>query len=170
MRRSLLLYLFILAVLMNIFTYAYFSRKNAAEQPKTAGDATEIQKLKDSIDVMYNKWVDADYFSLERDQNAQDYIVNNNLDKIVPYDQFTTVVTEQLMSYNDKPEGNPYIGQQQLGERKFIVNKAKLLNHRWLIADYSDGTFWGVALIKYFINEDKTVSFENMESFLYTKQ
>ena len=63
MKKSLLLYLFIVAVLMNIFTYAYFSRKSAAEATPGA-EVGDTQKLKDSLDVMYNQLVDANYFSL----------------------------------------------------------------------------------------------------------
>jgi len=169
MKKSLLLYLFILAVLMNIFTYAYFSRKNAAENKPVTEEKGEVQQLKDSIDVMYNQIVDANYFSLENDQNAQNYIVNNNLDKIIPYDQFSKTITDQLMAYNDKPDGNPYTGQTKMTDKKFIINKAKVLNHRWIVADYSDGQFWGEALIKYFVNPDKTVSFEVIETLIYQK-
>lgn len=166
MRRSLLLYLFILAVLMNIFTYVYFSKQAAAEG-LTSGSTNK--RLKDSLALVKNQLYDANYFALENDQNAQNYIIDNNLDKIIPYDQFSTKVIEQLMNYNDKPEGNPYTGQTQLGAQKFIINKAKLLNHRWIVADYSDGEYWGEVLVKYFINPDKTVSFEVVESFLYQK-
>jgi hypothetical protein len=45
----------------------------------------------------------------------------------------------------------------------------KILNHRWIIADFSDGEYWGEALIKYFINEDETVSFETFQSLIYQK-
>jgi len=170
MKKSLLLYLFILAVLMNIFTYAYFTRKSAAET-KTSGEETgEVQKLKDSINVLHNNIADADYFSLENDQNAQNYIVNNDLDKIIPYDGYSAAVLEQLMAHNDKPEGNPYTGQVKISDNKFIINKAKVLNHRWIVADFSDGKYWGEALIKYFVNQDKTISFENIESLIYTSK
>jgi hypothetical protein len=170
MRKSLLLYLFILAVLMNIFTYAYFSRKSTSESKPVGTETGEMQKLKDSINVMYNNSVDDKYFSLETNQNAQNYIVNNDLDKIIPYDQFATEVMNQLMAYNDKPEGNPFTGQPKVSENRFIINKAKILNHRWIVADFSDGTYWGEALIKYFINPDKTVTFENIESFVYQQK
>ena len=56
-----------------------------------------------------------------------------------------------------------------MGEQKFIINKVKILNHRWIIADFSDGEYWGEVLIKYFVNEDETISFETFESLLYQK-
>jgi hypothetical protein len=37
-------------------------------------------------------------------------------------------------------KGNPYVGQDQ-GANKFIINKVKVLNHRWIIADFSDGEY-----------------------------
>jgi hypothetical protein len=166
MKKSLLLYLFIIAVLMNIFTYMYFSKKSASDD----GKYVEVnKKLKDSLNVLSNQISDASYFSFEFNQKAQDYIVANELDKVVPYEQIVPYVTQKLMDNNDNPDGNPYSGQQRLGTNKFIINKAKVLNHRWIIADYSDGEYWGEVLIKYFINPDKSVSFEVMQSLIYQK-
>jgi len=54
-----------------------------------------------------------------------------------------------------------------MGEQKYIINKVKLLNHRWIIANYSNGKLWGEVVLKYFINDDQTVSFEIMNSYLY---
>jgi hypothetical protein len=170
MKKSLLLYLFILAVLMNIFTYAYFSRKAAAGSTSPTAQSGDVQKLKDSINVMYNNSIDANYFSLESNQNAQNYIVNNDIDKIIPYDQFATEIMNQLMANNDNPEGNPYTGQPKVSDNRFIINKAKILNHRWIVADFSDGQHWGEALIKYFVNPDKTIAFENIETFVYQQK
>jgi hypothetical protein len=74
------------------------------------------------------------------------------------------------MDFNDNPNGNPYTGQEKLGANKFIINKIKVLNHRWIIADYSDGEYWGEVLLKYFVNEDKSISFEVNQSLVYQKQ
>jgi hypothetical protein len=46
------------------------------------------------------------------------------------------------MDLNANPKGNPYVGQDQIGANKFIINKVKVLNHRWIIADFSDGEYW----------------------------
>ncbi|RZJ28946.1 MAG: hypothetical protein EOO48_08720 [Flavobacterium sp.] len=166
MKKSLLLYLFILAVLMNIFTYMYFSKKTTFDDTKYV---TANKKLKDSLDVLSNKLSDANYFDFNYNQNAQDYVVNNELDKIVPYEKIVPFVTQKLMDLNEDPNGNPYTGQTKISDKKFIINKAKILNHRWIIADYSDGTYWGEVLLKYFINPDKTVSFEVVQSLIYQK-
>lgn len=166
MKKSLFLYLFILAVLMNVFTYAYFSKEAAFE--KTYGEKLN-KKLTDSIASVTAKLDDANYFALENNQNAQNYFENNTTGKYIPYEKLIPYVKEKLMDLNDDPKGNPYIGQDKIGAQKFIINKVKVLNHRWIIADYSDGEYWGEVLLKYFINEDESVSFETIQSILYQK-
>lgn len=164
MKKSLFLYLFILSVLINIFTYMYYSKKNLFEEARFTVTSA---KLKDSLTSIAAKYDDANYFSLENNQNAQDYFANGDAEKMISYEKLIPLVKEKLMDLNDNPKGNPYTGQEQMGAQKFIINKAKVLNHRWIIADYSDGKYWGEVLLKYFINEDKTVTFEIIQSVIY---
>lgn len=166
MKKSLFLYLFIIAVVMNIFTYMYFSKRTNYEETHSAA---AITKYKDSLNVMGNKLADADYFSLENNQNAQTYFDNSDLRTYPSYRDLAETVKAKLIALNDDPKGNPYVGQEQIGGQKFIINKAKVLNHRWIIADYSDGSYWGEVLLKYFINADDTVSFEIIQSVIYQK-
>ncbi|HMI06304.1 MAG TPA: hypothetical protein VK528_02060 [Flavobacterium sp.] len=160
MKKSLFLYLFILAALMNVFTYMYFSKEAAFEKDQ---HEKLTKKFTDSINAIHEKSGDANYFSLETNDKAQDYFTNTTYDKVIP------LVTEKLMDLNNNPKGNPYTGQDQIGAQKFIFNKIKILNHRWIIADYSDGEYWGEALLKYFLNDDGTVSYETIQSVLYQK-
>ena len=166
MKKSLLLYLFILTLLLNVFTFMYFSKELTFEKEKSA--KTEA-KLKKDIEVANAKQVDANYFSLEKNENAQNYFNPDNAEKTIQIEKLIPFVTEKLMDLNANPKGNPYVGQDQIGANKFIINKVKVLNHRWIIADFSDGKYWGEVLIKYFINDDETVSFETFQSLLYQK-
>lgn len=166
MKKSLLLYLFILSILMTIFTYMFLSKEVTFEQERYKKVTT---KLKDSLNSVTAKLADANYFSLERNENAQNYFESGSSEKIVQYEKLIPYVTEKLMNYNDNPKGNPYVGQDQIGANKFIINKVKILNHRWIIADYSDGEIWGEVLLKYFVNEDESISFEVNQSLLYQK-
>lgn len=161
MKKSLFLYLFIIATLMALFTFMFYSKQVKFEQQRFEAFQT---KMADSINSMQVRLQDSDYFSIESNTNAQDYLYPNDYAKI------STKVNETLMDFNDNPQGNPYTGYDQLGEQKFIINKIKVLNHRWVVADFSDGSLWGDALIQYFIEEDGTITFKVMQSFLYPKQ
>jgi len=166
MKKSLLLYLFIIILLLNIFTFMYFSKELAFEKDKT----TKIEaKLKKELEAVTTKQSDANYFSLEKNENAQNYFNPDNATKTIQVEKLIPFVTEKLMDLNANPKGNPYIGQDQIGANKFIINKVRILNHRWIIADFSDGEYWGEVLIKYFVNDDETVSFETFQTLLYQK-
>jgi hypothetical protein len=166
MKKSLLLYALILSLVFNVYTYMYLSKEVTFEQDKCKKSTV---KLKDSLQAVTNKLSDASYFSLERNENAQNYFESAKSDKIRNYITLVPYVTAQLLDLNANPKGNPYTGQDQLGANKFIINKVKVLNHRWIIADYSDGEYWGEVLLKYFINEDESVSFEVNQSIIYQK-
>jgi hypothetical protein len=165
MKKSLFLYLFIISALINVFTFTFYSNQEKMLTKQLSGTT---KKYKDSLALLTNQLDDANYFSFERNSNAQDYFAVTAPISI-PSEKLSTFVIEQLMAYNEKPEGNTYTGQTQLSEKKFIINKAKVLNHRWIIADYSDGTYWGEVFLKYFVNPDQTVSFEVMSSILHQK-
>lgn len=167
MRKSLFLYLFIIAVLMNIFTYKYFTSKESSEQKSVtvANDDPNSKVLSDSITHLYDKLNDANTFSLENNDRAQNYLYESNKINDVP--AFTEKVKQALLSYNDSPEGNKYTDQVKMGDQKFIISSVKLLNHRWVIANYSNGQLWGEVLLKYFVEENGSISFEIMNSYLY---
>jgi hypothetical protein len=166
MKNSLLLYGFILAVLFNIYTYMFLSKEVKFEQDKSAKIAN---KLRDSIKTVALKLDDANYFSLAKNENAQNYFEASNPNKTILIDQLIPVVIEKLLDFNDDPKGNPYTGQDRIGANKFVINKVRILNHRWIIADFSDGEYWGEVLIKYFVNTDDTIAFEVNQSILYQK-
>lgn len=166
MKNSFLLYLTILAVLSTLFTYMFLSNQVNFEQKRYE---KTTKKLRDSLTLVTNQLADADYFSLNKNENAQNYLESSFPDKTIQYEKLIPVVTEKLLDFNSNPKGNPYTGQDQIGANKFVINKVKILNHRWIIADYSDGERWGEVLLKYFTNEDDSISFEVNQSFIYQK-
>jgi hypothetical protein len=151
-------------MLLNVFTYMYFSKELTFEKSKSAN--AEV-KLKKDLQLVNTKLTDANYFSLENNENAQNYFNPENATKTIQVEKLIPIVTEKLMDFNANPKGNPYVAQDKIGANKFIINKVKILNHRWIIADFSDGEYWGEVLIKYFVNDDETVSFETFQSLLY---
>lgn len=158
MKKSLYLYLFIIAALMNLFTYVWFKRQLAFEESRYTKYQT---KMKDSLLVSYNNMVDASYFSLAYNDNAKEYLENYDTAQLIPQ------ITDKIMDLNNSPNGNTLLPYGQLNDKKFIINKVKILNHRWIIADFSDGKMWGEILLKYFIEADGSFTFERIDSILY---
>jgi hypothetical protein len=44
---------------------------------------------------------------------------------MIKYEKLIPYVTEKLLDFNSNPKGNPYVGQDQIGANKFIINKVK---------------------------------------------
>ena len=160
--KNTFLYLFILAVLFNVYQYVNSNKILDAKENEVTKIKERLTVARDSINnAMYN-----DYFDIEKDQDAQDYFYNKNLD----YEKVMEKVNEDLVSMNTQPKGNSLIPYEPMDGKNFVVNKAKILNHRWIIAEFSNGDFWGQILVKYFHNDDKPTDFETIETILYEKQ
>ncbi len=160
MKNSFLLYALILSVIMNVFMYMYFGKQTEFEKSLHA-------KTKTKLDASEQKIATANYFSLAYNENAQNYFDSGA--KPLDYQKLIPIVTEKLMSFNDDPKGNKYVDQDKISEQKFIINKAQLLNHRWIIADFNDGKYWGEVLLKYFVDDNENLEFETVTTFLYQK-
>lgn len=161
-----MLYVLILVVLTNVFTYMFLSSQVKFEQKNYD---TLTAKFTDTVNKLNAKSMDANYFSLEYNDKAQDYFENKTTGKFIPYEKLIPYVTDKLLDYNGNPNGNPYTGYEKMNDRKFIINKVKILNHRWIIADFNNGEMWGEVILKYFINENETVDFEVAETVIYPK-
>ncbi|WP_333696477.1 hypothetical protein [Flavobacterium sp.] len=161
MKKSIFLYLFILTFLMLLFTFMYFNKKVTFQEQRFENFKTQMN---DSINVLNSKWMDAGHFSLPMNDNAQNYLENYSISKLIPH------IENKILELNENPEGNPLTGYEKIDSKKFLINKIQVLNHRWIIADYSNGDLWGEVLIKYFIEEDENITFEIIQTVLYPKQ
>lgn len=160
--KNTFMYLFIFSLLINVFLYV---NSNKILKAKDA----EVVMLKENMkaaNVSIDSLKASDYFSIETDQDAQDYFYNKNLD----YPKVMAKVNEDLVSLNTNKEGNKLVPYEAIEGKPFLINKAKMLNHRWIIAEYSNSNMWGQVLIKYFYNEDKPTDFETVETIMYEKQ
>tara|TARA_B100000767_G_C19738743_1_gene525134 strand:- start:441 stop:851 length:411 start_codon:yes stop_codon:yes gene_type:complete len=120
----------------------------------------QLNLLKDSLKLEKRRFFENIYFSLDTNKEALgyfsdfDFLINSALIKEAVYDT-------NLLSGD-----NSLVPYAEMGG-KFLINKIKVLNHKWLIADFSDGTYWGELFIKYQIAEDATINFDVIEHFLY---
>ncbi len=157
-----ILYLFIAALLFNVWQYGFWASDRKNDQKKFDIVNKQYKKAKDSIVALNESLNEANYFTLETNQNAIDYLEEYDLNILLPY------IKEQINTLNDQPKGNPLVPLDPIDGNKFVINKIKFVNHRWIIGDFSNGEIWGEVIIKYFINQDKTVSFETAESVIYS--
>lgn len=160
------MYLFIFAVLLVLFQYV--NSKNVLDKYET--DIRSIKEenanLKDSILVLEDKMLDLSYFSLDRNEDALSYFENKgfNVSELIPF------IKDELYTLNEHKGEHPLIPYASSEGRKLMINNIKLLNHKWIITDFSDGEFWGELFLTYEITDQKELKFRLSESFLYPLQ
>ena len=77
-----------------------------------------------------------------------------------------TQVESAVYDLNVKKGNNPLIPYAGMYGR-FFFNKVKVLNHKWLVADFSDGTHWGEVLVDYTVTAEDTITFNTIAHLLY---
>jgi len=102
------------------------------------------------------------YFSLENNDDALAYYDHLNLETPTRY------IEDKLLETNETKGDNPLIPYEGM-QGDFKINKIKVMNHRWIVADFSDGQFWGDLVIKYELKDDLGVDFTLLDHLLYTR-
>ena len=160
MMNKIILYLFVFTSLLLIFQFVN-SKKILDDQTKRLVSLKAENKFNEAallkLEAQLEKVND---FSLEGNEYAMDYFKNINIDNI------TNRIRDQLYQKNLLGVEDDLIPYAKM-DRIFLINKVKVLNHKWLIANFSDGTLWGELLIFFKINKSGEISFELIEHFLY---
>ena len=160
--KNVILYALVFSLLFNVFQFVNSTKI-------LDGKETEVQKIKAHLKSSRDSVMQlssANYFALESDEDAQEYFFSNNLD----YQKVATKVKEDLIVLNENKNGNRLVPYEPIDGKPFIVNTSKILNHRWLVAEFSNGDLWGQILVKYFVSADKSTDFETVETVLYERQ
>tara|TARA_R110002050_G_scaffold296426_1_gene456385 strand:+ start:33252 stop:33752 length:501 start_codon:yes stop_codon:yes gene_type:complete len=163
MKQKILTYALVFSILLVLFQYVNAKRVFEDMGRKLQGYKALSEKFKDSVVVLQNDIANTSYFSLENNEDAISYFENEgyNVSELIP------IIKDELYELNTVKGEHPLIPYVSSEGRKMLINTVKLLNHKWVIANFSDGEFWGEVLLRYYINEDKTIDFELSESFLY---
>ncbi|WP_396161356.1 hydrolase [Flavobacterium sp.] len=160
--KNVILYALIFSLLFNVFQYINSTKILEAKDKEVVKVKDRLKISRDSVATLAN----ANYFALESDQDAQEYFYSNGLD----YQKIAIKVKEDLITLNENKNGNKLVPYEPIDGKPFLINTSKVLNHRWIIAEFSSGEFWGQILIKYFVSEGKPTEFETVETVLYEKQ
>ena len=144
------------------------SCKNNTEEKKISekeNTTISVERLQDSIQKLSDDLAEERYFDISFNEDARYFFHENGIDDPKEF------VLQQLMATNiTKDENHPLISYRPRRNAKFQINKIKLLNHRWVICDFSDGLDWGELLLKMTLNDNKTLSFEVLDQTLYVSE
>jgi len=156
------MYLFFFAALFVIFQY--MNQKSIFENQEEAITSltNSLKERNDSIAGLTDRVADLNYFTLQGNENAMSYIENNGLEA----SEVEALITDAIYEKNTIKTGNPLVPYDGM-EGIMRVNKVRFLNHKWILADFSDGTYWGELLIEYYFNEKNELELVPLGSLLY---
>jgi len=162
MKNKIFMYLFFFAALFVIFQYMN-QKKIFEDQESTISTLSDsVKERNDSIVGLTDRISDLNYFTLQGNENAMTYLENNGMEA----SEVEALITDAIYEKNTVKTGNPLVPYDGM-EGTMRVNKVRFLNHKWILADFSDGTYWGELLIEYYFNEKQELELISLGSLLY---
>ena len=123
---------------------------------------TKVDALKDSLQQAELRVLEMQYFSLENNDDAMAYYDHLDLENPTRY------ISDKLLETNESKGDNPLVPYEGM-QNDFKINKIKVLNHKWILADFSDGKYWGEILIRYELKDNLGIDFTLIDHLLYTR-
>jgi hypothetical protein len=162
MKSRIFIYLFIFAALLSLYLFVSSNTMIEDKDLKIQNLESEVNSLQDSVQNLQLQVFDMQYFSLQNNDDALSYYDHLGLEDPSRY------ISDKLLETNEQKGNNPLVPYEGM-ENDFKINKIKILNHQWIIADFSDGKYWGELLLKYELKDDMGVDFTMMDHLLYTR-
>ena len=166
MKARIFMYLFIFSALLIIFQYV--NSKNIIDKYekdiKKFKAKTETQKQ--TITELEDQNFDLNYFNIDRNDNALDYFIAQGYDT----DKLITAISEGLYDMNIyEGEEHPIVPFVSMTDSKLLINKIRIVNHRWILANFTDGQHWGEIFVTYEIDDNNQLKYKLVEYFMYPK-
>ncbi len=160
------MYLFIFSVLLIVFQYV--NSKNIIDKYEE-----DIVKIKDkvvekdkAIKALEEQNFELSYFNIDRNEDALTYFEALGYDT----EQLIPAIIDGLYNMNDyEGEDHPIVPYVSMTDSKLVINKVRVMNHKWIVANFTDGEFWGEIFVTYSIDENNDLKYKLVEYFLYPK-
>ena len=161
------MYLFLFSVLLIIFQYV--NSKNIIDKYENdikvfKGKILENEQL---VENLQNENFELGQFSIVGNEEALTYFEDRGYDteKLIP------TIIDGLYSMNDyKGEDHPIVPYVSMTESKMLINNIRILNHKWILADFSDTENFGEIFVTYEIDDNNQLKYKLVEYFMYPIQ
>ncbi len=160
------MYLFIFSALLIIFQYV--NSKNIIDKYEKDINSfkSKIETQEKAIADLEEQNFELNYFNIDRNDNALDYFIAQGYDA----DELIKAISEGLYNMNDyEGEDHPIVPYVSMTESKLVINKIRIVNHRWILANFTDGEHWGEIFVTYDIDENNNLKYKLTEYFIYPK-
>lgn len=164
MKSRIFMYLFIFSLLLILFQFVN-SKSIIEDYDKKLTKLEEREEVyKDSVTSLKDDNFELMRFSLEFNDDAMSYFEDQGykISELVPF------IKDELYKLNVyEGDDHPLVPYASMTGNKMMVNSLRMLNHKWIIADFSDGKYWGEMLVTYEITDKQELKFKLLDYLLY---
>jgi len=164
MKGKVFMYLFLFTLLLVLFMFVNSKGIIESYDKKLIKAENRVEAYKDSIAVLSDENLELLYFNLENNDDALSYFEKFGYDtsELIP------IIKDALISKNVyEGDDHPIIPYASMTENKIMINKIRLLNHKWILTDFTDGKYWGELLINYTVNDLNDINFKLVDYLMY---
>lgn len=159
------MYLFIFTALIAL--YQFKSASNYVENTQVAlakyqETEEEYSKISSQIKLLEAQLEMAQLFDITYNQEGQVALESQYKG---PQD-VSDFISDALIQTNVNKELQHALIPFKSENAKYVFNTVKVLNQKWLIANFTNGTVWGEAILQFSINNG-VVNFLTEDAFLY---
>ncbi|WP_439151111.1 hydrolase [Winogradskyella sp.] len=166
MKSKIFMYLFIFSILLIIFQYV--NSKNIIDkyEKDISIYKTKLAETKKTITTLEDEMFELNYFNINGNEDALTYFEAQGYDT----EQLIPAIIDGLYDMNNyEGEDHPIVPYVSMTDSKLLINKIRVLNHKWIVANFTDGEFWGEIFLTYSIDENNDLKYKLVEYFLYPK-
>jgi len=164
MKSRIFMYLFIFSLLLILFLF--MNSKSIIEDYDKNLSKMEVRAevYEDSIITLKDENFELMRFSLEFNDDAMSYFEDQGykISELIPF------IKDELYKLNVyEGDDHPLVPYASMTGNKMMINSIRLLNNRWIIADFSDGKYWGEMIMTYEITDKQELKFKLLDHLLY---
>tara|TARA_B110000444_G_C18851728_1_gene606321 strand:- start:2331 stop:2825 length:495 start_codon:yes stop_codon:yes gene_type:complete len=161
MKNKILVYLLIFVSIILLFQIVNSGRILNKEEMLLGEKINSVKILKSQKKILEDRINEMSDFSLYGNNKSLAVLGKDFNDSIV------IRIKDALFKKNISKDKKSIIPYGEI-DKIFLINQIKVLNHKWIIANFSDGKLWGELLIEYIIDKNKKIDFKTIDHVLYS--
>jgi len=166
MKSRIFMYLFIFSVLLIIFQYVNSKSIIDKYEKDIKTFKSKLVENEKAITDLEDQNFELNHFNIDRNEDALTYFEAQgyNTEELIP------AIIDGLYAMNNyEGDDHPMVPYVSMTESKLLINKIRVMNHKWIAANFTDGEFWGEIFLTYSIDENNDLKYKLVEYFLYPK-
>lgn len=164
MKKKIFLYLFVFTLLLVLFQFVNTKNRIESYELQVSSLKDRITFLEKEVDSLEEVNNDLKYFTIEEKEDALTYFERQgyNVEKLIPF------IKDELYKLNVyEGDEHPLVPYASMTGNKMLINKVSVVNHKWILTDFTDGQHWGELFLTYEITDEGELKFKTVEYLIY---